>query len=57
MQGFGELADLGDEHRIVLEAIEEEFEKLDPGDTPSERPKTDARTGSRGARDRATRVP
>ena len=34
MQGFGELADLGDEHRIVLEAIEEEFEKLDPGDIP-----------------------
>ncbi len=32
MQGFGELADLGDEHRTVLGAIEEEFEKLDPGD-------------------------
>ena len=57
MQGFGELADLGDEHRTVLEAIEEEFEKLDPGDTPSVRPKTDARIGSRVARNRATRVP
>ena len=57
MQGFGELADLGDEHRTVLEAIEEEFEKLDPGDMPSVRPMTDARTGSRVARDRATRVP
>ena len=34
MQGFGELADLGDEHSTVLEAIEEEFETLDPGDTP-----------------------
>ncbi len=32
MAGFGELADLGDEHRAVLEAIEEEFEKLEPGD-------------------------
>ncbi len=32
MQGFGELADLGDEHRTVLETIEEEFERLDPGD-------------------------
>ena len=34
MAGFGELAHLGDEHRIVLAAIEEEFEKLDPGDSP-----------------------
>lgn len=34
MAGFGELADLGDEHRGVLETIEEEFEKLDPGDDP-----------------------
>ena len=34
MAGFGELADLGDEHRSVLQAIEEEFEKLDPGDVP-----------------------
>lgn len=32
MQGFGELADLGDEYRIVLEVIEEEFEKLDASD-------------------------
>lgn len=57
MDGFGELADLGDEHRTVLDAIEEEFEKLDPGDLPSVRPKTSARTGSRVARDRATQVP
>lgn len=57
MEGFGELADLGDEHRSILQAIEEEFEKLDPGDLPSVRPKTGARTGSRKARDRATRVP
>ncbi len=34
MAGFGGLADLGDEHRILREAIEEEFEKLDPGDVP-----------------------
>ena len=34
MEGFGELSDLGDEHRTVLQAIEEEFEKLDPGDVP-----------------------
>ena len=34
MAGFGELAGLGDEHRTVLKAIEEEFEKLDPGDIP-----------------------
>ena len=57
MQGFGELADLGDEHRIVLEAIEEEFEKLDPGDNPSVRPMTEARTGSPVARNHATKVP
>lgn len=57
MEGFGELADLGDEHQSVLQAIEEEFEKLDPGDIPSARPRTGPRTGSRVARDRATRVP
>ncbi len=34
MEGFGELADLGEEHRTVLESIEEEFEKLEPGDMP-----------------------
>ena len=34
MAGFGGLADLADEHRTVLEAIEEEFEKLDPTDVP-----------------------
>ncbi len=34
MEGFGELSDLGDEHQTVLQAIEEEFEKLDPGDLP-----------------------
>ena len=34
MAGLGGLADLGDEHRAVLEAIEEEFEKLDPADVP-----------------------
>ena len=45
MEGFGELADLGDEHRSVLQAIEDEFEKLDPGDVPSVRPRTGARTG------------
>lgn len=34
MEGFGELADLGEEHRNVLQMIEDEFEKLDPGDVP-----------------------
>ena len=34
MAGFGELADLGDEHRAVLETIEDEFEKLEPDDIP-----------------------
>lgn len=27
MAGFGGLSDLGDEHRLVLDAIEEEFER------------------------------
>ena len=30
MEGFGQLADLGEEHRLVLEMIEDEFEKLTP---------------------------
>ena len=34
MEGFGELSDLGDEHRVVLETIEDEFEHLAPGDLP-----------------------
>ena len=34
MAGFGGLSDLGDEHRHVLEVIEEEFEKLAPDDIP-----------------------
>jgi hypothetical protein len=34
MAGFGQLADLGNEHRTILEAIEEEFERLDPADIP-----------------------
>ena len=34
LEGFGKLADLGDEHRTVFQAIEEEFEKLDAGDLP-----------------------
>lgn len=34
MAGFGGLSDLGDEHRLVLDAIEEEFEKLGPDDIP-----------------------
>ncbi len=32
MAGFGDLADLGDEHRRVLDLIEEEFERLSPDD-------------------------
>ena len=32
MEGFGQLADLGEEHRLVLEMIEDEFEKLAPED-------------------------
>ncbi len=34
MAGFGGLSDLGDEHRLVLAAIEEEFESLAPDDIP-----------------------
>lgn len=34
MAGFGGLSDLGDEHRLVLNAIEEEFERLAPDDIP-----------------------
>ena len=34
MAGFGGLSDLGDEHRLVLDAIEEEFERLAPDDIP-----------------------
>ncbi|MDE0056395.1 MAG: hypothetical protein OXT64_19360 [Gammaproteobacteria bacterium] len=34
MAGFGGLSDLGDDHRLVLDAIEEEFEKLTPDDDP-----------------------
>ncbi|MDE0225392.1 MAG: hypothetical protein OXP28_09675 [Gammaproteobacteria bacterium] len=34
MAGFGRLSDLGDDHRLVLDAIEEEFEKLTPDDVP-----------------------
>ena len=34
MAGFGGLSDLGDDHRLVLDAIEEEFEKLTPDDVP-----------------------
>lgn len=30
MAGFGELSDLGDDHRRVREAIEEEYERLEP---------------------------
>ena len=30
MAGFGGLSDLGDEHRRVLDAIEDEFEGLSP---------------------------
>lgn len=32
MAGFGGLSDLGGEHRLVLAAIEEEFERLAPDD-------------------------
>lgn len=32
MEGFGGLSDLGDEHRLVLDAIENEFERLSPED-------------------------
>ena len=32
MAGFGGLSDLGDDHRRVLEAIEDEFERLTPED-------------------------
>ena len=34
MAGFGGLSDLGDEHRLVLDAIKEEFERLAPDDIP-----------------------
>ena len=34
MAGFGGLSDLGEEHRRVLETIEEEFERLAPDDIP-----------------------
>ncbi len=34
MAGFGELADLGDEHRLVLDAIEAEFERLSSDELP-----------------------
>ena len=34
MAGFGGLSDLGDEHRLVLNAIEDEFERLAPDDIP-----------------------
>ncbi len=30
MEGFGQLADLGEEHRLVLGTIKDEFEKLAP---------------------------
>ena len=33
MAGFGVLSDLADENRRVLEAIEEEFERLPPKDS------------------------
>ena len=32
MTGFGALSDLADENRLVLDAIEEEFERLSPED-------------------------
>ena len=32
MAGFGGLSDLGEDHRRVREAIEDEFERLDPED-------------------------
>ncbi len=32
MAGFGGLSDLGEDHRRVREAIEDEFESLDPED-------------------------
>ena len=32
MAGFGALSDLSDENRRILDAIEEEFEKLSPDD-------------------------
>ena len=32
MAGFDGLSDLGDEHRLVLNAIEDEFERLAPDD-------------------------
>ena len=34
MTGFGELADLGEEHQYVLETIDEEFERVSPDDMP-----------------------
>ena len=34
MAGFGGLSDLGDEHRLVLDIIEDEFERLAPDDIP-----------------------
>ena len=34
MAGFGALSDLSDEHRRVLDLIEDEFERLSPEDGP-----------------------
>ena len=34
MAGFGGLADLGDDHRTVLDMMENEFEKLGADDIP-----------------------
>ena len=34
MAGFGELANLRGEHRLVLKTIEDEFGRLTPDDTP-----------------------
>ncbi len=34
MAGYGELADLGDDHRAVLQAVEDEFERIEPEDLP-----------------------
>ena len=33
LEGFGQLADLGEEHRLVLGTIKDEFEKLAPEET------------------------
>jgi len=51
MMGFGELSDLSDENRRVLDLIEEEFGKLSPEEPARSRTPTPCPRGPRGASD------